>query len=137
MHIIIVGCGRVGAQLAKLLSEEGHNVVIVDQKAQAFDRVGQTFNGITLTGNGCNSEVLKKANIEKADVFCALTDYDNTNIMASQIAKKIFNVSTVIARVYDPQKAAIYKTLGLETISGTVIFAGVIKDRIKESRGKI
>ncbi|MBU2540292.1 MAG: TrkA family potassium uptake protein [Candidatus Omnitrophica bacterium] len=131
MYIIIVGCGRVGAQLAKLLSEEGHNVVVVDKNIAAFDRVGQTFNGITQTGNGCNSDVLKKAGIEKADVFCALTDYDNTNIMASQIAKKIFKVPKVFARVYDPQRAAIYKTLGLDTVSGTVIFAEVIKDKIK------
>ncbi len=133
MHIIIVGCGRVGAQLAKFLSEEGHNIILIDKNIKSFDRVGATFNGITQTGNGCDINVLKKAGIEKADVFCALTDYDNTNIMAAQIAKKIFSVSKVFARVYDPHKAEIYKTLGLDTVSGTIIFAEVIKDKIKKA----
>lgn len=134
MYIIIIGCGRVGGELAKLLSSEGHNVVIIDKNPHAFDRLGAGFNGITLVGNGFDPELLKSAGIEKADAFCAVTNGDNTNIMSSQVAKKIFNVPKVVARVYDPMRAEIYKTLGLDVISGTVLFASMLRDKIIESR---
>lgn len=133
MYIIIVGCGRVGSELANLLQSEGHNVVIIDNDPQSFKRLGSTFNGTTLVGNGFDVELLKEAGIEKADAFCVVTDGDNTNIMAAQIAKKIFNVPKVIARVYDPQRAHIYKHLGLDIISGTVLFAAMVRDKIIES----
>lgn len=134
MYIVIAGCGRVGSELAKLLSSEGHNVVIIDKSQASFERLGNTFNGITLVGNGFEPDILKTAGIEKADAFCAVTNGDNTNIMASQVAKKIFNVPKVIARVYDPKRAVIYKTLGLDIISGTILFAAMIRDKIIESR---
>ncbi|MBM3248571.1 MAG: TrkA family potassium uptake protein [Candidatus Omnitrophica bacterium] len=134
MHIIIIGCGRVGGELAKLLSSEGHNVVIIDKNPHAFNRLGAGFNGITLVGNGFDPELLKSAGIEKADAFCAVTNGDNTNIMSSQVAKKMFNVPKVVARVYDPKRAEIYKTLGLDVISGTVLFASMLRDKIIESR---
>ncbi|MBM3243712.1 MAG: TrkA family potassium uptake protein, partial [Candidatus Omnitrophica bacterium] len=82
MHVIIVGCGRVGAELAKLLANEGHNVVIIDKSPDSFDRLGSTFNGLTMTGNGFDQELLKQVGIEKADAFCAVTNGDNTNLIS-------------------------------------------------------
>jgi trk system potassium uptake protein TrkA len=134
MYVVIVGCGRVGSQLAKLLSQEGHNVVIIDKNPQAFARLGDGFNGQTLVGNGFDLELLKEAGIEKADAFCALTNGDNTNLVSAQVAKKIFKVPKVIARVYDPQRAHIYHFLGLDVVSGTVLFAAMIRDKIIESK---
>ncbi len=134
MYIIIVGCGRVGAQVATLLSGEGHNVVVIDRNSEAFKRLGSNFNGLTLLGNGYELDVLKEAGIEKADAFCSLTNGDNTNIMASQVAKKIFNVPRVIARVYDSARAHIYESLGLEILSGTVLFAAMIRDKLMDKR---
>lgn len=134
MYVIIVGCGRVGSELAKLLSNEGHNVVIIDQKQAAFERLSTSFNGLTLVGNGFDLELLKQAGIEKADAFCAVTNGDNTNLIASQVAKKIFKIPKVIARVYDPQRAHIYSALGLDIISGTILFAAMLRDKVIESR---
>jgi trk system potassium uptake protein TrkA len=134
MYVIIVGCGRVGSELAKLLAGEGHNVVIVDKNRASFERLGGTFNGLTVVGNGYDPGLLKKAGIEKADAFCAVTNGDNTNLVSAQVAKKIFNVPKVIARVYDPQRAHIYSALGLDIISGTILFAAMLRDKIIESR---
>jgi trk system potassium uptake protein TrkA len=133
MYIIIVGCGRVGSELANLLQGEGHDVVIIDKDPQSFQRLGSTFNGVTLTGSGFDIELLKEAGIEKADACCVVTNGDNTNIMAAQVAKKIFKVPKVIARVYDPRRAHIYKHLGLDVISGTVLLAAMLRDKIIES----
>lgn len=134
MYVIIVGCGRVGSELAKLLSSEGHDVVVIDRNNAAFDRLGGAFNGITLLGNGFSLSLLKQAGIEKADAFCAVTNGDNTNLISAQVAKKIFKVPKVIARVYDPQRAHIYAALGLDIISGTILFAAMLRDKIIESR---
>jgi trk system potassium uptake protein TrkA len=134
MYVIIVGCGRVGSELAKLLSGEGHNVVIIDRNKGSLDRLGETFNGLTLVGNGFDLALLKQAGIEKADAFCALTNGDNTNLVSAQVAKRIFKVPKVIARVYDPQRAHIYAALGLDIISGTILFAAMLRDKIIESR---
>lgn len=134
MYVIIVGCGRVGSELAKLLSSEGHNVVVIDRNPASFDRLGRTFNGITLVGNGFDLELLKTAGIAQASAFCAVTNGDNTNLVAAQVAKKIFNVPKVIVRVYDPSRANIYKALGLDVISGTILFAAMIRDKVVESK---
>ena len=134
MHVVIVGCGRVGSELAKLLAGEGHNVVIIDRNPVSFERLGGTFNGLTVVGNGYDLSLLKQAGIEKADAFCAVTNGDNTNLVSAQVAKKIFNVPKVIARVYDPQRAHIYSALGLDIISGTILFAAMFRDKIIESR---
>lgn len=133
MYVIIAGCGRVGSELAKLLSQEGHNVVVIDRDRKSFARLGQTFNGVTLVGNGFDVELLKEAGIERSDAFCAVTNGDNTNIMAAQVAKKIFKVPKVIARIYDPERAHIYHKLGLDVVSGTLLFAAMIRDKIIES----
>jgi trk system potassium uptake protein TrkA len=134
MHVIIVGCGRVGSQVAKFLSGEGHDVVVIDKNRSSFERLGETFNGITLVGNGFDINLLKQAGVEKADAFCAVTNGDNTNLISAQVAKKIFNVPKVIARVYDPHRAHIYAALGLDIISGTILFAAMLRDKIIESR---
>lgn len=134
MYIIILGCGRVGSELAKLLSSEGHNVVVIDRNRDSFDRLGGTFNGLTLAGNGFDLALLRQAGIEKADAFCSVTNGDNTNLISAQVAKKIFKVPKVIARVYDPQRAHIYAALGLDIISGTILFAAMLRDKIIESR---
>ncbi len=134
MNIMIVGCGRVGSQLALLLSQEGHNVTIIDKNADSFKRLGGTFNGVTALGNGFDEKLLRDLKIDKQDAFVSVTSGDNTNLMASQIAKKMFNVPRVIARVYDPQRAGIYKRLGLDIISGTVLVAAMIRDKIIENR---
>lgn len=134
MYVIIVGCGRVGSELAKLLSAEGHDVVLIDKNRASFNRIGAMFNGLVLVGNGFDLNLLKQAGIEKADAFCAVTNGDNTNLISAQVAKKIFKVPKVIARVYDPQRAHIYSALGLDIISGTILFAAMLRDKIIESR---
>lgn len=134
MYVIIVGCGRVGAELAKLLSAEGHDVVIIDKRQSSFERLGSSFNGLSLKGNGFDLGLLKQAGVEKADAFCAVTNGDNTNLIAAQVAKKIFRVPKVFARVYDPQRAHIYAALGLDIMSGTILFAAMLRDKIIESR---
>jgi trk system potassium uptake protein TrkA len=134
MYVIIVGCGRVGSELAKLLSGEGHDVVVIDKTQEALKRLGDTFNGLTMVGNGFDLALLKQVGIEKADAFCAVTDGDNTNLISAQVAKKIFRVPKVLARVYDPQRAHIYAALGLDIISGTMLFSAMLRDKIIESR---
>ena len=134
MNVMIMGCGRVGSQLALLLSREGHNVTIIDKNAESFKRLGGTFNGVTATGTGFDEALLKDLKIDKQDAFVSVTSGDNTNLMASQIAKKMFKVPRVIARVYDPQRADIYRKLGLDIISGTVLVAAMIRDKIIENR---
>ena len=134
MYVIIVGCGRVGAELAKLLSGEDHDVVIIDKSKDSFIRLGDSFNGLTMVGNGFDLMLLKQAGIEKADAFCSVTNGDNTNLISAQVAKKIFRVPKVFARVYDPQRAHIYTALGLDIISGTMLFSAMLRDKIIESR---
>ena len=134
MNIMIVGCGRVGSQLAVLLSQEGHNVTIIDKNADSFKRLGGTFNGVTAVGNAFDEKLLRELKIDKQDAFVSVTSGDNTNLMASQIARKMFNVPRVIARVYDPERADIYKKFDLDIISGTVLVAAMIRDKIIENR---
>src|SRR5947209_14899912 len=102
MRVVILGCGRVGARLSKMLDEAGHHVSIIDTNDGAFDRLPQGFGGKIVLGNGIDYDVLAEAGIEKADALCALSNFDNTNIMASQIAREVFHVPRVITRVYDP-----------------------------------
>ncbi len=134
MNIMIVGCGRVGSQLAVLLSQEGHNVTIIDKSDESFKKLGGAFNGVTAVGNAFDEKLLRELKIDKQDAFVSVTSGDNTNLMASQIARKMFKVPRVIARVYDPQKADIYKKFDLDIISGTVLVAAMIRDKIIENR---
>ncbi|MFA4854714.1 MAG: TrkA family potassium uptake protein, partial [Candidatus Omnitrophota bacterium] len=100
----------------------------------SFNRLGDSFNGLTMVGNGFDLALLKQSGIEKADAFCAVTNGDNTNLISAQVAKKIFRVPKVLARVYDPQRAHIYAALGLDIISGTMLFSAMLRDKIIESR---
>ena len=134
MNTMIVGCGRVGSQLAVLLSQEGHNVTIIDKNADSFKRLGGTFNGVTAVGNAFDEKLLRELKIDKQDAFVSVTSGDNTNLMASQIARKMFKVPRVIARVYDPERADIYKKFDLDIISGTILVAAMIRDKIIENR---
>ncbi len=130
MNVVIMGCGRVGAQLASLLDAEGHKVTVLDVDAYSFRRLPPSFGGTALVGDGTDEEMLKKAGIEEADAFVALTQGDNRNVMAAQIAKKAFNISKVVCRIYDPMRKDIYEALGLETISPTTIFAQMLKEKL-------
>ncbi len=131
MKVVIMGCGRVGAQLAGLLDTDGHEVTVLDTDAYSFRRLAPTFGGTALIGNGIDEEALKRAGIEQADVFVALTQGDNRNVMATQIAKHIFNVPKAICRIYDPLRQELYNTLGIETFSPTTIFAQLVKEKIE------
>jgi len=131
MKVVIMGCGRVGSRLAGLLDIEGHDVTILDTDAYSFRRLPPDFGGTALVGNGTDEESLKKAGIEEADAFVALTQGDNRNVMASQIAKHIFNVSKVLCRTYDPLRRELYNTLGIETFSPTTIFAQMLKEKLE------
>jgi len=131
MKVIIMGCGRVGARLAGLLAAEGHKVTILDTDAYSFRRLPPDFGGTALLGNGLDQDALKKAGVQEADAFVAVTQGDNRNIMAAQIAKHIFNVPRVLCRIYDPLRQELYETLGLETISPTKIFAQLLKEKLE------
>lgn len=134
MHVVLVGCGRVGASLATGLAADEHDVVIIDKDPGTFAGLGSAFNGMTVTGTGIDIEVLRQAGIEKADAFAAVTSFDNVNLMASQIAKRIFRVPKVIARVNDPRKRDAYDEFEVETISPTDLGAGQLR-RMIEAQG--
>jgi len=131
MKVVIMGCGRVGAQLAAWLDSDGDQVTVLDINTYSFRRLPPDFNGTALVGNGLDEEVLKKAGIEQADAFVAVTQGDNRNVMACQIAQHIFNVPRVICRIYDPLRRDLYSTLGIEAISPTTIFAQILKEKLK------
>src|SRR5512136_2087615 len=119
MKIIVMGCGRVGEQLARLLVDEGHQVAVIDYDARALERLGPNFKGQKIVGIGFDRDVLVKAGIEQADAFAAASSSDNVNIVAARIAHNIFHVPRVVARLFDPQRAEIYRRLGMLTISST------------------
>jgi trk system potassium uptake protein TrkA len=123
MFIIIMGCGRVGARVASQLSRSGHEVTILDLTEKAFGRLDPDFDGTTIVGNGVDVDVLRRVGIERADAFAAVTQGDNRNIMASQVARHIFNVPKVVTRIYDPLRQETFELLGLEAISPTVLGA--------------
>lgn len=132
MNIVIMGCGRVGARLAGLLDIEGHGVTILDIETYSFRRLPSEFAGTALVGDGMDEEVLKKAGIEKADAFVAVTEADNHNIMAAQIARHLFNVPKVLCRIYDPLRRELFNSLGIESLSPTTTFAQMLKDKIEQ-----
>jgi trk system potassium uptake protein len=130
VKIIIMGCGRVGAQLASLLDAEGHQITVLDIDAHSFRRLPPSFGGTALVGDGTDEEMLRKAGITEADAFVAVTQGDNRNVMGAQIAKNIFNVQRVICRIYDPLRKDVYEALGLEAVSPTTVFAQLLKDKL-------
>ncbi len=130
MNIVILGCGRVGALLAMQLDNAGHAVTILDSSSDSFQRLDPEFKGEKVTGNGVDEEVLRRARVENADAFIAVTNGDNRNIMASQMAKKLFNVKKVLCRIYDPLRESTYRELGLETFCPTVAGANILFNAI-------
>lgn len=128
MNVVILGCGRVGSTFARMMYKDGQNVTIIDQQNEAFRRLGTKYKGQRIVGNGIDEDVLRRAGIENADVFVAVTQGDNRNIMAAQIALHVFNVNRVIARIYDPIRADRYRQLGIITLCTTTIAAGLMRD---------
>lgn len=128
MRIVILGCGRVGAYLARMLAAEGHQVTVIDRNSAAFARLGADFAGDLVIGTGIDEDVLRRAGIEQAEAFVAVTNGDNTNVMAAQLARDVFGVPRVICRIYDPLREEIYRGLGLETICPTLWGATRIKE---------
>ncbi len=133
MNVIILGCGRVGSSLARLMYKDGHSVTIIDLQSEAFRRLSAKFKGTRLVGNGIDEDVLRRAGIESCDVFIAVTQGDNRNIMASQIAREVFKVPKVMTRINDPIRADAYRKLGITTLCGTTILSGLIRDYINTS----
>jgi trk system potassium uptake protein TrkA len=125
-----MGCGRVGARLALMLTHAGHDVTVMDVKSSAFSRLGSEFKGSTVLGDAIDQEVLKRAGIERADAFVAATQGDNRNIMASQIAKHVFGVKRVVTRIYDPLRSDTFAALGLQAISPTIIGASAFYEEL-------
>ncbi len=117
MKVIVIGCGRMGSGLARTLSQRGHEVTVIDSSPRAFERLGPRFKGQTAVGIGFDRDVLVGAGIERADALAAVTSSDEANLVAARLASQIFKVPRVVARVYDPQKADIYRRLGLQTIA--------------------
>jgi trk system potassium uptake protein len=130
MRVVILGCGRVGSTLALMLVSEGHEVSIIDMDSSAFRRLGEDFKGRAIQGLGISADVLKDAGIESASAFLAVTNGDNTNIMAAQIAKVIYKVPRVMARIYDPLRAEVYREVDVETLCITTLGAGIFHDRL-------
>ena len=130
MQIVIMGCGRVGSQLANLLSMDGHKVSIIDLDPKSFDKLGKSFKGEKIIGFGYDKEVLISAGIENADAFASVSPGDNRNIIGALIAKREFKVPIVVARIYDPVRAYVYNKLGIVTISPTRWGANKIKELI-------
>ena len=122
---MILGCGRVGSTLAKQMSSEGHEVTVVDLTSDAFRRLGTKFRGQRLVGSGLDQDLLSRAGLAKAIVFIAVTQGDNTNIMAAQIAREVFQVGKVVARIYDPIRAQAYREMGITTLCTTTLAAGL------------
>jgi trk system potassium uptake protein TrkA len=130
MKIVIMGCGRVGAALATALDADGHEVTVLDIRPDAFKRLPPQFKGKKHAGNGIDQDVLARIGLDQADAFVAVTQGDNRNVMATQMAKHLFGVRRALCRIYDPIREEIYGDLGLETISPTLVGAKLLKDML-------
>ncbi|HZB33223.1 MAG TPA: TrkA family potassium uptake protein [Streptosporangiaceae bacterium] len=117
MHIVIMGCGRVGSTLAHILEDKGHSVAIIDQNPEAFRRLRGGFRGRRVTGFGFDRDVLVEAGIEKASAFVAVSSGDNSNIISARVARETFGIENVVARIYDPRRAEVYQRLGIPTVA--------------------
>ena len=130
MKVVIMGCGRVGAALARMLDEDGHAVTVLDIRPDAFRRLPPGFGGRRQVGNGIDHDVLARIGVGQADAFIAVTQGDNRNVMATQMAKHLFGVRRTLCRIYDPIREEIYRELGLETISPTLVGARLLRDTL-------
>lgn len=136
MNVIIVGCGRVGSQLATMFSQGDNNVVVVDTNAEKFENLGVNFEGSTLVGMGFDEDILTEAGIAEADVLCAVTNQDNSNLMIAEVGRKLFDVPFVLARLYNPDRTNAYLQLGLDFVCATTLVAEEMYSRVMAARGK-
>lgn len=134
-YVIIVGCGRLGANLANTLSDNEGNVLIMDVLKDSFRRLSSTFGGLSVVGNGTDLETLQNAQIQNASAVIAVTNHDNTNIMIAQLARDLFHVKKVIARLYDSERESVYHDLGIDTICPAVLSAKEV-DKLLGKCGK-
>jgi trk system potassium uptake protein len=130
MNVLIMGCGRLGARIATMLDEDGHTVTVMDTNPSAFRRLPPTFRGSQSIGNGMDGPALERAGIEQADAFMAVTQGDNRNYFASQMAKQVYGVQRVLCRIYDPVREEIFRDLGLEIFSPTSLGAQIMFDML-------
>lgn len=134
MNVIILGCGRVGSTLARTLVKDGHQVTVIDMTGDAFRRLGTKFAGRKVVGTGMDQDVLRRAQIETADAFVSVTQGDNTNIMAAQIARNVFNVPKVLTRIYDPIRAEAYREMGFTTVCTTTLASNIFRAQLTEDK---
>lgn len=134
-NIIVVGCGRVGSQLASMLSENKHNVCVIDKDPASFSSLGRFFNGSVVQGVGFDEDTLIRAGVETADCVCAVTQRDNANLMVAEVAKRLFHVPHVICRLYNPSHERAYEQLGLDYVCGTTLVAEDMFVKVSSGRG--
>lgn len=130
MRIVILGCGRVGARLVSQLDAEGHKVAVIDENRQAFLHLDEKFKGVMVVAHGLDEAAVKDTELNKADAFVAVTDSDNVNLMAVQMAKEKFGINRSIARVYDPKRAAAFRELGIITVCPTIMMTDMLKETL-------
>ena len=134
-NVIVVGCGRVGSQLANMLSDNGNNVCCIDKNPDAFPNLGRNFNGSTVQGVGFDEDVLIRAGVEECDVLAAVTQLDNTNLMCAEVANHLFGVPHVISRLYNPDHERAYMQLGIDYVCGTSLVAEDVFSKIVSGHG--
>lgn len=132
-YTIVIGCGRLGANLANTLSDQGGNVLIIDKNKDAFRKLSPSFGGLSITGDATDLDVLQDAQIHKASVVVAVTNSDNANIMVAQIARELFQIKRVIARLYDPERECVYREFGIDTICPAILSAKEIDKILSET----
>ena len=136
VRIIVIGCGRVGSSLAIALAKKSHDIVIIDTDEEAFKRLGNTFNGVTMRGFGYDEDLLQRAGIEKCNAFAAVTNSDSANIMSAEIASRLFRIPKVVARLFLPERERSMQYLGIDYVSGTRMTVQAIMDKLIEGLGK-
>lgn len=135
MYFIIAGCMKIGASLAQMLSQENHDVVVIDSDPNNLEALGNGFNGVTITGMPIDEDVLRSAGIEKADALAAVTRDDNMNVMVAQVAQNIFHVPKVITRLYSPEQEVVFRQMGMTTICPTLMAVNKIKEMLVSKLG--
>jgi trk system potassium uptake protein len=136
MKVVIMGCGRVGARVAGILDHTGNEVTVIDTDSRAFRRLPAGFGGETIIGTGIDEDILRRAGIEEADAFIAVTNGDNRNIMAAQVAQLIFQVPEVVCRIYDPVREDTYRRLGLTTVCPTTTMSAIVLDHVMRAEAE-
>jgi trk system potassium uptake protein len=136
MNVLVVGCGRVGSSVALELNRRGWDVTAIDEKEDALQRLGENWSGGFVVGHGMDLNILRAAGIEEADAVVVATNGDNTNLVIGQVAQKRFNIETTVVRVLDPARAALYKELGLWTVSPTSTAIEILTEAVASSAGE-